>query len=100
MDEFGAVEKKQVTLAEPNTVLRRPESGGILANKDQSKYQPGIGKMMHMMRWSRLDIYNATHDCARHVTLARKTHYNAMLSIMDYYVTTPERGFVRKPYGN
>ena len=54
--------KKQVTPLEPNTVLKRPEPGEILANKDQSKCRSGIRKMMQMMKWSRLDIYNATQD--------------------------------------
>ena len=52
LDEFGAGKKKQVTPAELNTVLNRPKSGEILANKDQFKYQSRIRKMMHMMRWS------------------------------------------------
>ena len=52
------------------------------------------------MRWSRPDIFNATHDCARHMTLSGRTHYNAMVLIMDYCVTAPERGLVLKPYGD
>ena len=32
--------------------------------------------------------------------LACRTHYNAMVHIMDYYVTTPKRGLVLKPCGN
>ena len=45
---------------------------------------------MHMMRWSRLDIYNATHDGARYIMLAGKTHYDDMICIMEYCLTTPE----------
>ena len=56
--------------------------------------------MMQMMRWSRLDIYNVTRDCARHMMLAGKTHYDAMVHIMDYCMTTPERGLVLKPHGD
>ena len=48
------------------------------------------------MRWSRLDIYNATHDCARCMMLAWKTHYDAMIHIMGYCVTSPVRGLVLK----
>ena len=47
LDKFGAG-KKQVAQAEPNTVIKLPEHGEILANKDQSKYQSGVGKMVHM----------------------------------------------------
>ena len=56
------------------------------SSKKASKYRSGIGKMMHMMRWSRLDIYNMTHDCARHIMLAGRTHYDAMVCIMDYCI--------------
>ena len=77
-DKFGAGKKKQGPPAEPNTVLKRPEPGEILANKDQSKYQSGIEKMMHMMRWSRPDMYNLTH-------------YNATICIMDCCVTNAQR---------
>ena len=52
------------------------------------------------MRWSRPDMYSVTHDCARHMMVAWKTYYNAMICIIDYCVTTPERGSVLKPYGD
>ena len=55
---------------------------------------------MHVMRWSRPDTYNMTQDCTRHMMLAGRTHYNAMVCIMDYCMTTPERGLVLKPHGN
>ena len=100
LDKLAARKKKLVTPAEPNTVLKRPEPIEILANKDQSKYQSGIGKMMHIMRWSRPEIYNAAYDCVRHIMLAGRTHYNAMIHVLDYCVTTPERGLVLKPFSN
>ena len=100
LDKFAAGKNKQVTLAELNIIPKRPEPGEILANKYQSKYQLGIRKMMHMIRWSRLDIYNMTCDCARHMTLAGRPHYNAMICIMDYCVTTPQRRLVLKLHGD
>ena len=100
LDEFGAGKKKQVIPAEPNTVFKRQEHGKMLANMDQSKCRSGIGKMIHMMRWSRLDKYNMTHYCARLMMLAGRTYYDAMVCIMDYYMTTPERGLVLKLHGD
>ena len=91
LHEFGAGKKKQVTPAEPYIMLKKPEPGKVWVNKE---------KMMHMMRWSRLDIYNTTCYCARHMTVLEETHYNAMICIMYYFVTTSERGLVLKPYGN
>ena len=100
LDEFGAGKKKQVTPAEPNTVLKRPELGKILANKNQSKYCSGIRKMMHMMRWSRPDLYNMTHNCASHMILVGWTHHDAMIHVMDYSVITPEKGLGLKLHGD
>ena len=37
LDEVGAAKKEKETPAEPNTVLKRPESGEILENKDTNK---------------------------------------------------------------
>ena len=91
-DKFGAGKKKQV--------LKRPALGKILANKDQSKYQSEMGKMMHIMRWCRMDIYNATCNNSRHMMLPGRTHYNAMVCIMDYCITNPERGLVLKLHGD
>ena len=53
-----------------------------------------------MMRWSSPDIYNMAHNCTRHMMLAGMTHYEAMVDIMDYCVTTPERGLVLKPHND
>ena len=80
-------------------MLKKPKADKIFANKYQSKYQSGIRKKMHVMRQSRPDIYNATHDYARHMIPAEKTHYDFMMHVMDYIKTTPEGGLVLKPFG-
>ena len=49
LDKSGARKKKGVTPAELSTVTKRPEPGEILENKNQSKNQSGIRKMMHVM---------------------------------------------------
>mmetsp|Transcript_20158 Transcript_20158/g.42535 ORF Transcript_20158/g.42535 Transcript_20158/m.42535 type:complete len:178 (+) Transcript_20158:1903-2436(+) len=55
--------------------------------------------MMHMMRWTRPDIYNAVRDCARHMQGTTEDHYQAMLRVMDYVIATPERGLFLAPKG-
>ena len=56
LDKFRAGKKKQMTPAEPNTVLKRLEPGMILANKDQSKYWTGIGKMTMQNAWTQEEV--------------------------------------------
>ena len=53
-----------------------------------------------MMRWSRQDIYNMTHNSTRHKMLAGSMHYNAMVHIVDYCMTTTKRGLVLKLHGD
>ena len=55
--------------------------------------------MVLMMRLSRMDTYNVTFDCARHMKLAGKTCYDAMVHIVDDCLTTPESELVIKPFG-
>ena len=50
------------------------------------------------MRWSRPDIYNPSCDCTGHMMLAGRMHYDPMVGIMDYCVTTPEGGLVLEPH--
>ena len=69
--------------AELFTMLKKPKLDKILVNKDQSKYWSGSEKIMHVMRWSKPDIYNASCNCARHMKLAEKTWYNGLLC--NYY---------------
>ena len=52
-----------------------------------------------MIRWSRPEKYNMTHDYARHMMLAGKTHYNPMEFFIDLCLTTQERGLVLKQHG-
>ncbi len=52
---------------------------------------------MHIMRWTRPDIYNIVSDCARHMQGTTKDHYQAMLRLMDYVITTLERGLFLAP---
>ena len=61
LDEFGAGKKKYTNRTGHS--FKRAKPGKILASKDKSKYRSEIEKMMHMMRWSRPDIYDMTHTC-------------------------------------
>ena len=45
-------------------------------------------------------MYNSVRDCARHMKIDREDHYEAMIRLMDYCVSTPERGLLLAPKGN
>ncbi len=44
--------------------------------------------MMHVMRWTKPDIYNWTRYCASYT----RALYQAMVKIMDYIFITPAGG--------
>ena len=93
-DEFELPKRKPTTPLVPGTVLTKADATASLPSKRQSKYQSGVGKLLHMMRWSRPEIYNATRELAKHMTCANEGHYQAMLRVMAYCVHTPERGLL------
>jgi len=53
------------------------EAGGVLINKsnqekalskgEQTHYRSGVGKLLHMMHWSRPEIYNAVRDLSKYM---------------------------------
>ena len=79
-------------------VLRKPDKGDkLLMPAKQTQYCSGVGKGMHMMRYSRPDTYNAVRDLVRHTTKVTQVHYDAMLRMMKYVDDTSDRGLVLNP---
>ena len=58
-DEFQLPDKTHSTSAEPGQVLQEAKKEDIIGDEDQTKYRSGVGKLLHFMRWSRPEIWNA-----------------------------------------
>jgi len=71
-DEFELPMKEYSTPAIPGSVLPAVENGKELPGARQTKYHSGIGKLMHMMQYSRPEIYNSVRDLARHMKKGRR----------------------------
>jgi hypothetical protein len=56
-----------------------------------------VTKGMHMMKYSRPDIYKAVHDLTRHMKCATQGHNDTMLRMMKYVDDTSDRGLVLNP---
>ena len=98
-DEFdlpagGAAPK---TPAVAGQVLIKGDGSGTLGGQRATKYRSGTAVLMFMEQWSRPDIYNATRNCARHMSAPRLAHEKALQHLMRYVVSTPERGLVLTP---
>ena len=97
-DEFELPEGKPPnTPANPGQFLVKGEEGTFLKSEQQAKYRSGVGKLLHMMRWSRPDILNAVRELSRYMTAATPAHMQALLRVMKYCVGTPNRGWVLRP---
>ncbi len=98
-DEFNIGRMKKFnTPATPGTVLKKPDKGEeSLMPAKQTQSCSGVGKGMHMMKYSRPDMYNAVCNLGRHMTLATQVHYDAMLRMMKYVDDRSDRGLVLNP---
>jgi len=71
---------------------------GSLTEGEQTKYRSGVGKLLHIMRWSRPEIYNAVRELSRFMTIgASKVHMKAMERVMNYCLTTRDRRLLIEP---
>jgi len=87
-----------MTPAEAGSVLERCEDGEALTEREQTRYRSGVGKLLHLMRWSRPEIYNAVRELSRFMTIgASKIHMKAMERVMNYCLTTRNRGLLIEP---
>ena len=99
VDEFGIDDKNSPrTPAPEGQVLRKADEKDSLKGLEQTNYRKGVGKMLHLMKWSRPEIMNAVRDLSRFMTAgASLAHKKAMTIAMKYIVGTPERGLLLKP---
>ena len=97
-DEFDldTVKEKPVTPFPAGTVLVDGNGEGLIDKQGQSKYRTGVGKLLHIMRWSRPDIYNAGRELSRFGGKATVMHMKMMLRVMKYCVETKNRGLFFK----
>jgi hypothetical protein len=59
----------------------------------------GVGKLLHLSKWSRPDIKNSVRELLQGMTQATEEAYEAMQQVMAYCVATPSRGPVLAPEG-
>jgi hypothetical protein len=85
LDEFSTNQENYVaTPGIPGQVLR---SGDVdTGPSEQFNYRKGTGKLIHLQKWSRPDIINATRDLARFMGAPTTTHIKALERCMSYVV--------------
>ena len=89
--------KTPVTPADPGTVLVKAEDKDKVGQIRQTYYRSGVGKLLHMARWSRPDVQNTVRDVSRHGSAPVEAHVKAMHRIMEFVERTRDRGWKLKP---
>ena len=96
-DEFELPTQKAMTPAVPGDVLQKSGDEPGMDAESQTKYRSGVGKLLHMMRWSRPEILNAVRELSRFGGIADPAHMKALMRTMKYCSATPNRGLLLKP---
>ena len=96
-DEFDLPKGSFKTPAEPGKVLEECVENHEIDKERQTKFRSAVGKLLHMMRWSRPEIWNAVRECSRRMSRASEDHMKAVLRVMKYCSDTKERGWELKP---
>ena len=85
------------TPAVPGEVLKSVEVRNHVSHKEQTTYRKGVGKLLHLKRWSRPEIGNAVRALSKFGGKAGLVHMNAMKRVMSYCVGTKDRGIWLEP---
>ncbi len=96
-DEFEtAGSEKPITPGIPLKPLQLGKEPPVEATR-RTYYRSGVGKLMHMKRWSRPEMNNAVRDLSRYNSNNSEEHIKAMHRVMRYTINTPNRGLTLIP---
>jgi hypothetical protein len=84
-----------VTPAVPGSV--QVEGENKVGFENHAKYRTGVGKLIHLSKFTRPEILNSVRELARFTSGPSEAHMCAMIRCMHYCVGTPTRGITLKP---
>jgi hypothetical protein len=94
-DEFNLPDGRAPnTPAEPGTVLPEAKEQCI---PNATYYRKGVGKLIHLVRWSRPDVWNSVRGLSRHMSKPNNKHVDAMHRVMKYLVAMKDKGLYIQP---
>ena len=102
-DEFDLPTQAPNTPGETGNTMIKANDVESVSPEYTTYYHKGTGKLLHMMKWSRPEIYNVVRYLSRPMSVLTKDHIVAMHRVMAHCVLTPLRGWKliprRKWYG-
>jgi hypothetical protein len=60
------------------------DDGVPVGKEEVTKYRSGVGKILHMMKWSTHDILNRTRELSRFMSNPTNVHINRLYRLMNY----------------
>ena len=96
-DEFELPNESPVIPSKQGSILVEDDGSALLSQDGASKYRTGVGKLLHMMKWSRNDILNSVRELSRFMKCPREGHLKAMYRTMNFVRSTREKGNFLKP---
>ena len=78
-------------------VLIKGNGTGIVDGEHVKRYRSATATCMFIMQWSRPDIYNAVRSLSRYMNAPHEVHFQALMTLMKYMVSTRNRGLVLAP---
>ena len=82
-------ELRPVKYNEAGTILMKADANNASGNKKNTYFRSGVGKLLHMTRWSHPEIQNAVRELTRHGNASVPAHDKAMHRTMEYCISTP-----------
>jgi hypothetical protein len=78
-DEFDLSNAKPcITPGESRKTLYSGEHEELVDATMQTKFRSGVGKLLHLMKWSRPEVMNSVRELSRFMTGATAAHRKAM----------------------
>ena len=96
-DEFDLPGERPPNPAPAGELLKRGTDKEFVSKTEQKTYRTGVGKLLHMMRWTRPDVLNRVRELSRFVSGATKLQAQRMLRVMDFIVFTAKLGWFLAP---
>ena len=99
-DEFDLPGDKPPNPAPAGSTLKpAADDSELLDPENHSKYRTGVGKLLHVRRMSRPECCNSVRELSKFTSCPTDEHFNAMLRVMEWIVSTREKGWFLKPTG-
>jgi hypothetical protein len=95
-DEFDLPTETTALPARVGEVLSK-DDGVPVGKEEATKYRSGVGKILHMMKWSRHDILNRTRELSRFMSNPTNVHINCLYRLMNYVKQSATYGSFIQP---